>query len=149
MNSYQAIVITNGRQTFAVFTYNCGLLQWTGFGVHAVVGFNAFGELFENHVLSGSLDIGDIACVNEPCSEWSNQVYQISLPGDIASELRAQCFEQAFADRSLPEIFALPCPCSSFQAFFDRRFFWAGFFGYPRCYMQWFPIFGTSIQLCC
>ena len=59
-----------------MFTYRCGLLQWGG---TPTVGWNAGGEYFFNHPFSGSNDALDLACLNEPVTEWNNLVYNISI----------------------------------------------------------------------
>lgn len=57
--------MTNKFQTFAIFTYKCGDIQWSGLNQNqaAVVGFNAEGDYFENHPLSGFASIGEaVSC---------------------------------------------------------------------------------------
>ena len=70
-NTYQAILITDGTYSYAVFTYKCGLLEW---GDDATIGFNAPGGFYHNHELS----YPGIDCVNYPNSNWSNIVYLLS-----------------------------------------------------------------------
>ena len=72
-NTFQGIVITNGYQSFTVFTYHCGMMQWSG---NAAIGFKANSGLFKIHELSGS-NAKSIACQNLPTSAWSNVVYQL------------------------------------------------------------------------
>ena len=74
-NTYQGILITNGEQSYAVFTYQCGLMAWSG---GATVGFTSAGEFYQNHRLSGTPSITNIACLNPLDSEWTNIVYQLS-----------------------------------------------------------------------
>ena len=63
-------MLTDGRQSFAVFTYKCGLLGWfTG----AIVGFTGEGGFYGNHPLSGTRTI---ACLEN--NEWNNIVYTLS-----------------------------------------------------------------------
>lgn len=73
-NSYQGIVITNGQQSYALFTYQCGQLGWSG---DATIGFSAEGKLFQNHYLSGTY-AKNIACLNSGVTIWSNVIYQLS-----------------------------------------------------------------------
>ena len=75
MNTYQGIVITDGNTTYAVFTYQCGLMEWSR---GATIGFNAAGQIYENHPFSGSENVHEIACVNSPDLEWSNLVYKLT-----------------------------------------------------------------------
>ena len=61
-NTYQGIIITDGVNTYYVFTYICGELQWSvgsGFD-HAVVGYNSHGDYFYNTPGSGYENIADI-----------------------------------------------------------------------------------------
>ena len=70
-NTFQCILITNGRRSFAIFLYADGEIQWTtgdasggsgGFGgTQAQVGFNAGdGERFANVTESQTADIVNI-----------------------------------------------------------------------------------------
>ena len=72
-NSYQAALITDGIQSYAVFTFKCGSLGWAG---EATIGFNAGGDYFENHPLSGLSLSNVVACVHND-SEWNNVVYNL------------------------------------------------------------------------
>lgn len=58
-----------------MFTYQCGLLEWSG---DATVGFTSSGRFYQNHYLSGTPSVRNIACLNSPRSVWSNLVYQLS-----------------------------------------------------------------------
>ena len=71
-NTFQCILITNGRRSFAIFLYADGEIQWTtgdasegsgGFGgIPAQVGFNAGdGERFANVTGSQTADIVNIS----------------------------------------------------------------------------------------
>ena len=83
-NTYQAIAITDGSQSYAVYTYRCGDLQWSG---GATIGFNGgpVGNLYANHPLSGGI-ASSSACVNTGITEWSNVVYNVSIDSFIATE---------------------------------------------------------------
>ena len=70
-NTYQAILITDGTQSYAVFIYKCGLLEW---GDGATIGFNAPGGFYHNHEISHP----GVDCVNYPISNWNNVVYLLS-----------------------------------------------------------------------
>lgn len=73
MNTFQGIVVTNGFQSFTVFTYQCGGLQWSG---NAMIGYRANSRKFKIHELSGG-NASSIACQNSPSSVWSNVIYQL------------------------------------------------------------------------
>ena len=70
-NTFQGILITNGSRSYAVFTYKCGLLEWSG---GATIGFYAEGDFYMNHPLSG-VNSTQIACVNGGL--WNNVVYSL------------------------------------------------------------------------
>ena len=166
-NTYQALVITDGVQSYTVFTYNCQLMEWTGLFRHATVGYNAGGEDFFNHELSGSPQINMIACQNRQRNvDWSNLVYRLEsvVVNRTLEMVQLECFQQFTQDRRmfgfqrplprrirLATIFSLPCPCNYFQAIRDRRyqsFFSANTPGESFCFVQIFrTLFGS--QVCC
>ena len=60
--------MSNTIDTYVVFTYMCGDIQWSSVGGSgaAVVGFNAEGDAFHNHPHSGFDSIGEaVSCVVE------------------------------------------------------------------------------------
>ena len=80
-NNFQAVVATDGFQSFAVFTYQCGGLNWIRGTAGASIGFSAksgSGYAFANHPFSRKPNVNDIACYNQTCPPWSNVVYKIS-----------------------------------------------------------------------
>ena len=79
-DTFQGIVITDGSKSYAVFTYKCGLMQWSG---NATIGFKADRTYFRNHPLSGSITSNSIACINYPPTEWTNVVYDLVPEGII------------------------------------------------------------------
>ena len=50
-------------------------MEWSG---DAVIGFNAGGEVFQSHSLSGGPVSRLVGCVNLPESKWNNVVYDLS-----------------------------------------------------------------------
>lgn len=81
-NTYQAIIITDGNiKTYAVYTFKCGSLNWAG---EATIGFNAGGDYYDNHYLSGLPQSNAVACVHiNVGSEWNNVIYNlVPSPGD-------------------------------------------------------------------
>lgn len=73
-NTYQAVLITDGNQkSYAVFTFKCGTLNWAG---EAVIGFNAGGDYYQNHPLSGLSLSNAVACVHND-SVWNNVIYNL------------------------------------------------------------------------
>jgi len=73
-NTFQAVLITDGLQSYAVFTYKCGLMQWSG---GAGIGFNTDSRLYKNHYLSTAVNTNMIACQNSPTSNWANVIYTL------------------------------------------------------------------------
>ena len=167
MNSYQALVITDGGNTYTVFTYNCDLMQWSGYWRHAIVGYNARGSLFENHPASGIEVISTaVACPNKIHYQvpWSNLVYKISPPPDFRSSKIIKCRELYQEDlkkwgeeEDMIEISQKlePCPCSVQQAWRD----WGRFHAERSrglCFLQRIPLLverdgleGKFTQQCC
>lgn len=76
VNSYQAIIITDHTsQTYAVFTYKCGDLNWAR---SPTIGFNAASLFYENYDLSGSTSADIMDCFNSPTNDYFNLVYNVS-----------------------------------------------------------------------
>lgn len=160
-NTFQALVVTDGLRSYAVFTYKCNLLQWSGSNQHAVIGYNMRGR-FMNQPLSGFGQVVNVACVNNPATPWSNLVYFIGTAQNELQRARADCFKRfstdisLFGDISARARATLSCPCSVFQAERDRRFRFdreRSVFQEPfiLCFTQRFP---QSLpmgggQLCC
>jgi len=67
--------VTDGVQSYALFTYKCGEMEWSG---GATIGFGASDELYANLRLSGSSQANAVACLNSPTTEWSNLLYKLT-----------------------------------------------------------------------
>ena len=67
--------------SFTVFTYNCGLIEWDNDG-ESTIGFSAAGQVYANEDPSGR----ELACINGYASEWSNVIYNLSMLTDIPME---------------------------------------------------------------
>ena len=74
-NTWQALIITDGQESYSVFTYRCGSILWSR---STSIGFNAAGVIFENYLTIGGLTAVDIACLNVPRSNWTNVVYKLT-----------------------------------------------------------------------
>ena len=61
MNTFQAIIISDFNKTYAIYTYNCDDMEWSD---EATIGFNAAGDFYSNHPLSGRLHANGIGCVH-------------------------------------------------------------------------------------
>ena len=67
------MIATDGLASYAIFTYKCGELNWMD---KTTIGFSITQDFFENHALSQTPNVNDIACLNSPNSTWSNVVYR-------------------------------------------------------------------------
>ena len=78
------VITSDGLYSYAVVTYECGDINWTGFDAdqlnpsNPVVGFQAGQGVHGSHYLSYTPDVINIACLNLPSSNWSNVVFQLS-----------------------------------------------------------------------
>ena len=93
-NNFQVVLAIDGIQSFAVFTYKCGELNWSH--NRASIGFSASSSVFANHRLSRLLNVNDIACLESPSPPWSNVVYQIDEDG-----MKVICFHIVIAVAAL------------------------------------------------
>ena len=64
-NTFQGVIITDGIQSYFVFTYICGKMEWSGQGLEtATVGYNSNGDYYDNNPANGLPDIAQIiSCV--------------------------------------------------------------------------------------
>ena len=157
-NTYQAIVITDLEQSYAIFTYKCGELQWTGLDDNPTIGFFSVANgMFENHPLSRQSTANQIAC--GPNLEYNNVLYPI---GRVDRRLVQSCLRWYRSDlniygRSFIAGFdqILPsCPCSFSQVLTDFRLFFTFVASKTSvCFRQRFPPFGfpfgSPIRECC
>ena len=74
-NTFQAILITDGSKSYAVYSYRCGDLTWSD---PATIGFNAPQENSNNHFLSGLPIVDEIACLQQE-SVWKNLIYGLEM----------------------------------------------------------------------
>ncbi len=90
-NTFQAVVITSGVESYALFTYQCGSMEWSG---GATIGFNTNDTYmyFATHRLSGTFAVNEIACLNSPTTVWSNVLYQIGVTGTCIEVLESHAW---------------------------------------------------------
>lgn len=83
-NTFQGVIISNSVQSYYVFSYTCGAIQWSGLGDEtAVVGFNFNADYFDNHIANSLPDIGHImSCTRQSIIPGFVQSRQLS-PGMI------------------------------------------------------------------
>ena len=69
-STFQAVLITDGSSSYAVFIYDCGGMEWGG----ATIGWAETGFYYEKHYLSGSRS-ASIGC--KYSSNFSAVIYRI------------------------------------------------------------------------
>ena len=65
VNTFQAAIVTDYKQSYVLFGYNCGEMSWSSSATYPtspVIGFNAGGVIYKNHALSYSKVSHKIAC---------------------------------------------------------------------------------------
>ena len=79
-NTFQAVLVTDGTNSFTIFIYRCGDIQWDVEAVSrgATIGFGAGSELFSNHRLTLVQDATSIDCLNTPDNQFFTVLYDIS-----------------------------------------------------------------------
>ena len=77
-NTFQAIIMTNGNQSYAVFIYLCGALSSSGNVTDGTIGFNSDGSYFRNYPLSGTPRLPEVSCLNHPRTMWTNLLYSLT-----------------------------------------------------------------------
>ena len=59
-STFQAVLITDGSDSYAVFIYECGGMEWS----RATIGWADSSSLYEKHSLSGLSTSSNIGCTN-------------------------------------------------------------------------------------
>ena len=164
-NSYQAIITTDGSRSYAIYTYDCNKMGWSGSGVddYAAVGFDANGELFQNHPASRYDVVAQaVACGNMPCSNpISHIVYSLNASAVALTEKIKDSIEcrriiiendNLLYDKNLriTDIFSNlePCPCDLDHAYWDYVRFRLQSKGLAYCFTQQVPRAGSTQQCC-
>ena len=158
-NKYQALVITDGESSYAVFTYMCDLMRWSGLWRYPTIGYNAAGVLFENHPLTARKEANQIDCRNSD-DQYVNVVYKISASPDVIERLRSECLSWYFSDidsykddhNASVSAFGdsqSACPCTSRQAWWDRRYWYFTSKDNSFCFIERFPNARGGAQECC
>ena len=70
-------MVTDGNTSFAIFIYQCGDLQWSGYDA-ATIGFGAGSQFASNHWLSEAPNVTSIACLNTPDSQFFSLIYNLT-----------------------------------------------------------------------
>ena len=71
-SSFQAVLVTDGQVSYAVFIYECGSMNWGG----ATIGWADSNSLYQRHSLSGS-DSATVGC--QYSSTYSAVVYRLGM----------------------------------------------------------------------
>lgn len=176
VNSYQTTIVTNVTRTYAIFSYMCGEIQWSALGRNkaAVVGYNAEGNFFQNHPLSGLSSIGDaVSCTFNIGKRRKRQGQNgnsenVAIPTDesvtggidLCLTLERTDKLSYFTTSETPQSLATrleQCPCTINQVAFDRARFIRLEDDTKDCYVSsepvdvFLPALGTITltQLCC
>ena len=75
-NSFQGVLITDGVNSYTVFIYGCGYMEWSD--EPTIIGFKT-NTYFQNNPYSGNY-ANRIACANLPQIKWSNTLYSLTDP---------------------------------------------------------------------
>jgi len=149
-------VITDGSESYAVFTYKCDLMKWSGLWNYPTIGYNAAGALFANHPLTAQQDANQIDCIGD--DQYTNIIYKLNADPGAIEQLRSQCLSWYFSDiesyGSKEDIsdfskIQIACPCTWLQAWWDRRFWFFGFKEASICFIERFPNVYGGAQECC
>lgn len=136
-----------------MYTYKCGLMNWSGYGSYAIIGYNVDGD-YQNHLFSGLSSASDIACASAVDSSWYNVWYMLGTSEDYTQHMRSQCIFRVGEDKALigdvAEIASglQPCPCTLGQAQVDVRFISYTSSSTAICYVQLLAT-RSSVQSCC
>ena len=71
-NTFQGILITDGTDSYAVFIYECGGMEWGG----GVIGWQASPSHYASHSRSADSQNSNIGCLYS--SSYSAVVYKLS-----------------------------------------------------------------------
>ena len=69
-------MVTDGINSFTMFIYQCGDLEWYKRG--ATIGFGAGSEFVSNNWLSGTSNVISIACLNTPDNQFFTPIYKLT-----------------------------------------------------------------------
>lgn len=79
-NTFQGILITNGTQSYSIFTYVCDMMEWSD---ESTIGFNVGTIHSELHPLSGTLQASAIDCVHQRNGSNINNVVFDLVTGEL------------------------------------------------------------------
>ena len=158
--------------TYIIFTFTCGELQWSGRdSEYSVVGYNSRGDFFSNNIANGYENIADsVSCSVQVVNSKqrrsthaiiNNHVEKLEADGELAKQLR-KCNEYILTDRTTYPglnliIKNLPqCPLSNNQVRKDLLFQYDTMKTGSTCYRskvtyttQSSLLGGVFVQQCC
>ena len=73
-NSFQGVLVTDEVDSYTVFIYRCGHMEWSD--EPTTIGFKT-DSFFLNNPYSGN-NANNISCASSPQSEWSNVLYPLT-----------------------------------------------------------------------
>ena len=132
-------------------------MQWSGLWRYPTIGYNAAGNLYANHPLTGHEEANEVDCYSNS-SQYVNFVYKISADPDRIQQLQAQCLSWYYSDiesygssENISDFSKsqIACPCTSFQAWWDRRFWLFTSKDDSFCFIESFPNTHGGAQECC
>ena len=150
-------MITDGLESYAVFTYMCNSMEWSGLWRYPTIGYNAAGVIFANHYLTARQEADQI---DDCAAEYTNVVYKISADPDVIEQRRRQCLNLYYSDIesyksehdgdvSTFSSSQNACPCTARQAWWDRRFWYFTSKDDSFCFIQRFRNSRGGAQECC
>ena len=153
-------MITDGLESYAIFTYMCDLIQWSGLWSYPTIGYNAAGVLFANHPLTAREEANEIDNCAGINSQYVNVVYKISASDDVIEQLQKQCLDWYYSDiesykndyNDTISMFSgnqTACPCTARQAWWDRRFSYFTRKNDSFCFIERFRNARGGAQECC
>ena len=151
-------MITNLEESYAIFTYSCNQLQWSGIDTFPTIGFNSPSDstnTYTNHPLTAQEGATEIACNPNPVC--NNVIYQISKFQSFVEEQKRMCVEWYLSDFDKfeePDIVSLdqmapPCPCQLSQVQVDRYFEPRTSNKSTTCFTTRFLLLELGVRECC
>lgn len=109
INTFQGFIISDGVQTYYVFTYACGAIQWSGLDETAIIGYNSNAQYYSNHPANGIPDIGQIiSCTRQPLMPGTRSKRQTMGNGGASGPVEANVLRQLCGSISMTDSTSVP-----------------------------------------
>ena len=97
LGKHPAVMITDGSESYAVFTHMCNLMQWSSLYNLPNRWASHCWNSFTNHFLTGREEANNIDCIgdNQP---YNDVVYKLSTDPDVIEQLQRQYSSWYFSD---------------------------------------------------